>query len=210
MKEITVLSGKGGAGKTTITGALTTLLENTVITDCDVDAADLYLLLQPTIIEQYAFPGGAKAIINNNLCVHCNKCIDYCRFDALHYKDDKLVVNEYHCEGCGLCKNICPADAISMMQEFSNHWYISETRNGIMIHARMKPGEENSGKLVAKLRTIAREKAKTTGADYIVNDGPPGIGCAPIASVTGADLVIMVIEASKSGFHDFKRAAELV
>ncbi len=211
MREITVISGKGGAGKTTITGALTSLLKKTVITDCDVDAADLYLLLQPEIQETHTFPGGAKAIINQQLCVNCRKCINHCRFDALHYNDSgELSVNEYHCEGCGLCKNICPTNAISMVQEFSNHWYKSTTRYGSMIHARMKPGEENSGKLVTELRAAAREKAAQEHAEFIINDGPPGIGCSAIASVTGTDMVIMVIEATRSGFHDFMRARELV
>ncbi len=211
MKEITVISGKGGAGKTTITGALTTLLNKSVNTDCDVDAADLFLLLQPEIIESHSFPGGAKAIINNQLCAKCNKCIDHCRFDAIFYKEDKkLSVNEYLCEGCGLCRNICPASAINMVQEYSNRWHISATRNGTLIHANMKPGEENSGKLVSELRKVAREKAAEEQAGFIINDGPPGIGCSAIAAVTGTDLVLMVIEATKSGFHDYKRAKELV
>lgn len=211
MREITVISGKGGAGKTTITGALTALLENIVITDCDVDAADLYLILQPRINETHSFPGGAKAIVNQKLCVNCRKCINHCRFDALHYNDKGILkVNEYHCEGCGLCKNICPVDAIKMVQEFSNHWYSSRTRFGTMIHAHMKPGEENSGKLVTRLREAAREKANKEGVSYIINDGPPGIGCAAIASLTGTNMVIMVIEATQSGYHDFKRAKELV
>jgi len=211
MREITVISGKGGAGKTTITGALTSLLNKPVITDCDVDAADLYLLLQPEVQETHTFPGGAKAIINQQLCVNCRKCINHCRFDALHYNEDGvLAVNDYKCEGCGLCKNICPANAIEMVQEFSNRWYVSITRYGSMIHAHMKPGEENSGKLVTKLRDAARKKADENQASFIINDGPPGIGCAAIASVTGTDMVVMVIEASKSGFHDFKRAQTLV
>lgn len=211
MREITVISGKGGAGKTTITGALTTLLENTIITDCDVDAADLYLLLQPNNKSEHSFPGGAKAIVDNRLCVNCRKCIDHCRFDAFYYNaEGNLSVNEYHCEGCGLCKNICPVNAIQMVQEFTNKWYIADTRNGTMIHARMKPGEENSGRLVSELRRKAKELAENESMNYIVNDGPPGIGCATIASVTGTDMVVMVIEATMSGFHDFKRAAELV
>jgi MinD superfamily P-loop ATPase len=211
MKEITILSGKGGAGKTTITGSIANLLSNTIITDCDVDASDLFLLLQPENIEHHAFPGGAKAIVNNNLCINCRKCINHCRFDALFYNsDNELKVNDYHCEGCGLCKNICPVNAISMVQEYSNHWFISNTRHGKMIHAKMKPGEENSGKLVSQLRSVAKETAINENAEFIVNDGPPGIGCSAIASVSGADLVVMVIEASISGFHDFKRAKELV
>lgn len=211
MKEITIISGKGGAGKTTITGSIANLLPNTIITDCDVDASDLFLLLQPEDIEHHAFPGGAKAIVNNNLCINCRKCLNHCRFDALFYNNEnKLKVNEYHCEGCGVCKNICPVNAISMIQEYSNHWYISNTRFGKMVHAKMKPGEENSGKLVTQLRSVAKEIAISENADYIINDGPPGIGCSAIASVSGTDLVIMVIEASISGFHDFKRAKELV
>lgn len=211
MKEITVISGKGGAGKTTITGALTALLKNIIITDCDVDAADLFLLLQPKNKNEYTFPGGAKAIVDNKLCTNCRKCIDYCRFDAFFYNSEgNLTVNEYHCEGCGLCKIICPVNAISMVQENTNKWYIADTRYGTMIHARMKPGEENSGLLVSQLRQKARELAASTDMQFIINDGPPGIGCATIASVTGTDMVVMVIEASMSGFHDFKRAAELV
>jgi MinD superfamily P-loop ATPase len=211
MKEITIISGKGGAGKTTITGSIVSLLDNTIITDCDVDASDLFLLLQPESIESHAFPGGAKAIVNNNLCVNCRKCVKECRFDALYYNDSNVLkVNEYYCEGCGLCKNICPVSAIDMMQEYSNRWYISTTRFGKMVHAKMKPGEENSGKLVSQLRSAAKEIAITDQAQFIVNDGPPGIGCSAIASVSGVDLVIMVIESTLSGFHDFKRAQELV
>jgi len=211
MKEITIISGKGGAGKTTVTGSIVSLLDNTVITDCDVDASDLFLLLQPENLEHHAFPGGAKAIVNNKLCVNCRKCVNECRFDALYYDDSNILnINEYYCEGCGLCKNICPVNAIDMMQEYSNHWFISSTRHGKMVHAKMKPGEENSGKLVSQLRSAAKEIAIADFAQFIVNDGPPGIGCSAIASVTGTDLVIMVIESTLSGFHDFKRAKELV
>ncbi len=211
MREITVISGKGGAGKTTITGALTTLLDKSINTDCDVDAADLFLLLDPEIQETHSFPGGAKAIIKNQICAKCNKCIDSCRFDAIYYNEDKnLNVNEYLCEGCGLCENICPASAITMVQEYSNRWHISNTRNGTLIHAYMKPGEENSGKLVSELRKKARQMAEEENAAFIINDGPPGIGCSAIAAVTGADLVLMVIEATKSGLHDYRRAKELV
>lgn len=211
MKEITVLSGKGGAGKTTITGSLTTILKSSIIADCDVDAADLFLLLNPKINQTFSFSSGIKAKINNSLCINCRKCINNCRFDSFyHDTDNNLIVNETKCEGCGLCRTICPVNAITLTEEYNNKWFISETRNGTMVHAQMKPGEENSGQLVSQLRKKTKELANTQNANFIINDGPPGVGCAAIASVTGTDIVVLVIEASKSGVHDFKRALEMV
>nr|NQU94431.1 4Fe-4S binding protein [Bacteroidota bacterium] len=210
MREITVLSGKGGTGKTTITAALASLAKNTVFTDCDVDAADLHLLLQPDIYERHAFESGTKAIIDTVSCNGCGICEVACRFDAISkLKGDTYHVNAFKCEGCRLCERICPVDAITSVPSMNNFWYVSNTRFGKLVHAHMGPGEENSGKLVSVVRKKAKEIAQQENSDIIINDGPPGIGCPVIASLTGVGRVIMVIEPTKSGLHDASRLVEL-
>lgn len=211
MKEITILSGKGGAGKTSVAAALASVAQNTVFCDNDVDASDLHLIFNPKIIEQYKFSSGTTAIIDSETCTNCGLCKENCHFDAI-----KIIalsqheINPYLCEGCRLCERICPEKAITSVQNNNNEWYVSETRFGTLVHAKMGPGEENSGRLVTKIRKKADDIAKQINADYILNDGPPGIGCSAIASVTGSDVVLLVIEPTISGLHDAKRLVELV
>ncbi len=211
MKEITILSGKGGTGKTSITAAIASIAENAVFCDNDVDASDLHLLLQPTIRESHTFASGWDVEINQSLCVSCYSCMDYCQFDAIH-KNDKgdVFINPYQCEGCLLCQKICPEDAISSSKNENNFWYKSDSRFGPLIHAQMGPGEENSGKLVTQVRRIAKETATANQLKYIINDGPPGIGCATIASLSGTNKALLIIEPTKSGFHDIKRLVKLI
>lgn len=210
MKEITVLSGKGGTGKTTITAALASVAKNVVFCDNDVDAADLHLLLQPKIEEEHIYKGAWVAEIKEQACSNCGICVENCRFDAIHIIANQHTINPYQCEGCRLCERVCPENAIHSEQSTRNSWYISSTRFGKMVHAHMAPGEENSGKLVALVREKASEIAKQHHNSYIINDGPPGTGCTAISSITGTNHVLMVIEPSKSGLHDASRVIELV
>lgn len=211
MQEITIVSGKGGAGKTSITAALASMAGNAVFCDNDVDAADLHLIFQPEIKETYDFNSGSIAEIDPEKCTQCGLCESSCRFDAIHTNTDSIPeVNPFQCEGCRLCERICPAEAISITENFNNQWFVSDTRFGKMVHAKMGPGEENSGHLVTHIREHAKNIARETKADFLLNDGPPGIGCATIASVTGADAVLLIIEPTVSGLHDANRLKELV
>lgn len=211
MMEITILSGKGGAGKTTIVAAIASVVHNAVFCDNDVDAADLHLIFNPEIQEIHKFESGSTAKINQDICSNCGICETSCRFDAIHPDSNGLPeVNPFLCEGCRLCERICPAEAITSVHNLNNNWFVSETRFGSLVHAKMGPGEENSGKLVTKIRNRAKEIATDQNADFIINDGPPGIGCSAIASVTGTDAVLLVIEPTISGLHDAKRLATLV
>lgn len=211
MKEITVLSGKGGTGKTSITAALASLFEKTVFCDNDVDAADLHLIFKPEVVENHNFEYGWDMHIDASVCKKCGICQTYCRFDAIGLDDQGVMdINGFRCEGCRLCEKVCSAKAISATPNCNNRWFISSTRFGSMVHAEMGVGEENSGKLVSLIRQKSRELAKEKGAHYILNDGPPGIGCATVASITGSDAVVVVIEPSVSGWHDAQRLMELV
>lgn len=211
MKEITILSGKGGAGKTSIAAALASIAKNAVFCDNDVDAADLHLIFSPEVKEKHKFSSGNIAFINPEICTNCGLCEESCRFDAIHSNGNhQPEVNPIQCEGCRLCERICPVGAITTTEKFNNEWYISETRFGTLVHARMGAGEENSGKLVTRIRQAAKEIATTKNASFIINDGPPGIGCAAIASVTGTNAVLVIIEPTLSGLHDAKRLVELV
>lgn len=211
MKEITILSGKGGAGKTSVAAALASLAKNTVYCDNDVDAADLHLIFNPEIKEEHDFSSGSKAVIDPEKCSVCGLCMEHCRFDAIHLNNDGIPeVNPFQCEGCRLCERICPEEAIISVQYNNNKWFVSQTRFGTLVHARMGAGEENSGLLVTKIRKKTREIATDTHAEFIINDGPPGIGCPVIASVTGTGKVLLVIEPSLSGLHDAKRLFQLV
>lgn len=211
MKEITIISGKGGTGKTTVTAALATAGDKLVLCDADVDASDLYLILQPEVLESHVFVGAWLASINQELCTNCGLCSEYCRFDAIDVvESDRPRINPFKCEGCRLCERICPSQAIQSKRSTNNSWYVSETRAGIMTHATMGPGEENSGKLVSQVRKRAREIASETGTPILLTDGPPGTGCAAISSITGTDSVLLVSEASISSLHDARRLVELV
>ncbi|MFC1958893.1 ATP-binding protein [Chloroflexota bacterium] len=201
MKEVVVLSGKGGTGKTSIVGSFAALAKSKVLVDCDVDAADLHLLLQPAIREKQEFWSGQVAVINGEKCTQCGLCQEHCRFAAI--KD--FNVDDISCEGCGFCYNICPAEAITMKENMAGHWFVSDTRYGSLVHARLGIAQENSGKLVALVRQQARQMAEKDGADYIISDGPPGIGCPVISSLSGANLALLVTEPTLSGIHDLER-----
>lgn len=216
MKEIVVLSGKGGTGKTTITAALAGLVARGLLTDCDVDAPNLHLILRPEIVEEHAFIAGRRARIDQNRCSGCGWCAAHCRFDAidLHRRGDgtrivDATINALACEGCGVCGVICPNEAITYEAVTAGKWYRSNTRFGPMIHAALGVGEENSGKLVSLLRRQARHEAEKSGAEFVLTDGAPGIGCPVIASLGGADLVVVVVEPSVSSRHDAERVITL-
>jgi MinD superfamily P-loop ATPase len=207
MKQLTVISGKGGTGKTVLTASFAALAENKVMIDCDVDAADLHLLLHPSMKERHEFKSGKTAVIDNGLCKECGKCIDVCRFNAV---SEDFIIDPVSCEGCGLCAHICPGDAIEMEENISGEWFISDTKYGPFVHAKLGIAEENSGKLVAKIRQAGKEIAENEDLEYVIIDGPPGIGCPVFASLTGADLAVIVTEPTLSGIHDMKRVAEVV
>ncbi len=211
MMEITVLSGKGGTGKTSVTSALGYLAENAVLCDNDVDAADLFIILDPKVKEEYRFESGHSVEINKDICTSCGICKDLCRFDAISYIDGGgLEINPNKCEGCLLCVKQCPVHAITSHSKDNNFWFVSDTRMGTMVHAKMGAGEENSGKLVSRIRKRAKEIASEQNADFIISDGPPGIGCPVIASLSGTNKTLLVIEPTKSGLHDAQRLIELI
>lgn len=208
--EIVILSGKGGTGKTCVAASFASMAENAVLTDCDVDAADLHLILTPEIYHSEAFASGSKAVIDPKKCTACGLCMDLCRFNAIQFKDEFFVTDEYACEGCGLCREVCPEEAIDIREYEHNNIYLADCRFGPMIYGKLGIAEENSGKLVARIRQYAKETARKNNAAYIITDGPPGIGCPVISSITGADMVVAVTEPTLSGWHDLKRLIELV
>ena len=206
IRELVVISGKGGTGKTSIVSSFATLAENKIMVDCDVDAADLHLILKPEIEKTTEFYSGKTAEIIQNKCIKCGKCIKVCRFEAIS-KD--FIVDEIKCEGCGTCFYQCPAEAIKFEQTKSGEWFESNTRFGKLIHARLGIAEENSGKLVSEIRNYARLLAHRNNNDLIIVDGSPGIGCPVIASISGASLVVVVTEPTLSGLHDAERVLKL-
>jgi len=201
MKEIVILSGKGGTGKTSIVGSFAALAQNKVLADCDVDAADLHLLLNPSIKGENEFWSGQVAVIDDEECTQCGLCQDVCRFDAI----TDFKVDPISCEGCGFCTHICPVEAITMKESLSGYWFISDTKYGHLVHARLGIAQENSGKLVALVRQEAKRIGEREGLTYIISDGPPGIGCPVISSLSGADLALLVTEPTLSGIHDLER-----
>jgi len=208
--EIVILSGKGGTGKTSLTAAFASFAKNAVFTDCDVDAADLYLVLSPDVYKIENFSSGTKAVVDKNKCTVCGLCRELCRFDAISIVNDEIYVDEFACEGCGLCSIACPAGAISIESYENNNIYFANCRFGPMVYGKLGIAEENSGKLVSKIRQYAKETAKKNNAAYIITDGPPGIGCPVISSVTGTDLVVAVTEPTLSGWHDLQRLIEMI
>jgi len=205
MKELVIISGKGGTGKTSITASFAVLAECAVLADCDVDAADLHLVLSPTIQTRETFISGHVAEIREADCTQCGLCEEICRFDAIH----NFKVEDLSCEGCGTCAEFCPVKAIDFSEQECGEWYTSATRHGAMVHARMYTGAENSGKLVSLVRQEARKIANKQNSNTLLVDGPPGIGCPVIASITGADAVLVVSEPTLSGEHDLKRVLQL-
>jgi len=215
-KELVVISGKGGTGKTSIVASFAALADKVVLADCDVDAADLHLVLDPKIVRRESFSGGNRARIKPGHCTACGKCKELCRFDAIDFNgpgngrvDKTFRIDPIACEGCGVCVWFCPEDAIEFAPAVNGEWYVSETRHGPMVHAKLGVAEENSGKLVSTVRQEAARLAEQRGADLVLIDGSPGIGCPVIASITGADLVLIVTEPTLSGLHDLGRVADV-
>lgn len=206
MKEIVLISGKGGTGKTSLVAAFAGLAKRAVLCDADVDASDLHLILAPEIIKSTDFQGGHKAVIMNDLCTQCGTCRDMCRFSAI---SEAYEVDPLQCEGCGVCVHFCPVKAIKFPIMTCGQWYESRTRMGPMIHARLGIAEENSGRLVSLVRKEAKELASKTGRELIITDGPPGVGCPVIASIGGASAVLVVTEPTVAGIHDMQRVVSL-
>jgi len=204
MKQITVISGKGGTGKTTITASLAKLATNFVVADCDVDAADLHLLLHPKVGEKHDFFSGKGYTIDNSKCTSCGKCRELCRYDAI---SEDYIIDPISCDGCGACYFVCPAGAISVKDNLAGEHYISSINGGStpFIHANLHIAEDNSGKLVALVRKESRRLAELTSAEHIIIDGPPGIGCPVNAAIVGVDLALIVTEPTLSGIHDLER-----
>jgi len=216
MKELVVISGKGGTGKTSIVAAFASLAKNAVLADCDVDAADLHLVLEPDVKQTSDFSGGKQAFIITEKCIGCGKCKELCRFDAINFNGPAndivgktFTVDPVSCEGCKVCVEFCPVDAIEFEDSINGQWFISDTRFGTMVHAKLGIAEENSGKLVFLIRKETKRIAEEQKKDLIIVDGSPGIGCPVIASITGADLVLIITEPTLSGKHDLERVAQL-
>ena len=206
MKELVIISGKGGTGKTSIMAAFASLAKNKVLCDADVDAADLHLVTGPRVRETNDFQGGSTAIINQDKCTECGLCRDLCRWGAIN---SDFEVDGFECEGCGVCVYFCPEKAIDFPVKTCGQWFRSDTRFGPMIHARLGIAEENSGKLVTLVRQKARTLAEESGLDLLLTDGPPGVGCPVIASMGGANAVLIVVEPTVSGIHDMERVVQL-
>ncbi len=215
MKELVVISGKGGTGKTSLTVSFAVLAKNFVLADTDVDAADLHLILQPAVRQKEKFYSGNLAVIRSDACTGCGRCHELCRFAAIapatRATDGRSIftVDGIACEGCGVCVWNCPEKAIDFPEQLCGEWFISDTRHGPLVHARLTPGAENSGKLVALVREQARKLAQKQNSAAILVDGPPGTGCPAIAALTGAHSVLIVTEPTVSGAHDFARALKL-
>jgi MinD superfamily P-loop ATPase len=206
MKELIVISGKGGTGKTSLMAAFASLAKNKVLCDADVDAADLHLIMDPQVRKRHVFQSGHTAVIDQNKCTDCGVCLDLCRWDAI---SNDFEVNPIECEGCGVCVHFCPEKAIDFPENTCGEWYISDTRLGPMVHARLGIAEENSGKLVTLVRQEARKLGEERNLELILSDGPPGVGCPVIASIGGASAVLIVTEPTVSGQHDMVRVAQL-
>ncbi|MBN2491944.1 MAG: ATP-binding protein [Planctomycetes bacterium] len=213
MRELVVISGKGGTGKTSLVASFFALAERATVADCDVDAADLHLVLGPVVERRWLFSGGDLARIDAARCADCGACAAYCRFDAIHPAgagdSEAYEIDPIACEGCGVCAQVCPEKAATLVPVVNGEWFVSQTRHGPMVHARLGIAQENSGKLVSLVRREARALAHTRGCTLLISDGSPGIGCPVIASIAGAHLVAVVTEPTLSGLHDLERVAEL-
>ena len=209
MREIVIISGKGGTGKTSLTGAFAHLAANKVICDLDVDAPDLHLLLRPSRERTEEFHSGYEAKIDGELCNGCGLCASLCRFGAIREEEQGFIVDPVRCEGCKVCVAFCPIEAVRFELKHCGQWYVSSTRFGPLVHAQLIPGAENSGRLVMVLKQQARELAKANGLDLVLCDGAPGIGCPVISSLSGTHLAVAVTEPTPSGRHDLERVADL-
>jgi len=220
MRQITVISGKGGTGKTVITGSFAALAKSKVMADCDVDASNLHLLLHPKPKESHDFKGSKVASIDEDKCNQCGKCQEVCRFNAItpacprkHSgaagrqagRNHQFLIDSFSCEGCGACVLVCPKEAITLQEELTGQWFIGDTKYGSMVYAKLGIAEENSGKLVTVVREKAQDVALKEKADYVIIDGPPGIGCPVIATLSGVDVALVVTEPTLSGIHDMER-----
>lgn len=205
MSELVILSGKGGTGKTTVAASFAHLAERKVMVDADVDAANLELVLSPQVKEEHEFRGGKSALIEPALCTACGRCAEVCRFEAVEEREGEYLIDPIACEGCAVCYYECPAEAILLEEPVSGHWFISDTPYGPLVHAQLRPAQENSGKLVTMVKQQARQLALAQGHDLIIVDGPPGIGCPVIAATSGADLALLVTEPTVAGAHDLER-----
>ncbi len=211
MKQITIISGKGGTGKTTLVASFAVLAENKVIADCDVDAPDLHLLMHPEIVNKQEFKGLKVAERDKTKCIECGSCEEACRFNAISITDGEsaYAVNPARCEGCGACVFVCEQEAITLKERVSGYAFISKTKYGTMAHAQLNIAEEASGKLVTVVRNNAQQVAEEEGCELILIDGAPGIGCPVIASLTGVDLALVVTEPTMSGLHDLERILDV-
>ncbi len=210
MRELVILSGKGGTGKTTVAASFAHLAERKVMVDADVDAANLELVLSPQVREEREFRGGKLAIIEPALCTACGRCAEVCRFQAVQEREGEYLIDPMACEGCAVCYYECPSEAIRLEEPVSGHWFISDTPYGPLVHAQLRPAEGNSGLLVTQVKEEARRLAREQGLDYLIVDGPPGIGCPVIAATAGAYLALLVTEPTVAGVHDLERILSTV
>lgn len=209
IRELVVLSGKGGTGKTSVTASFALLAKKAVLADCDVDAADLHLLLTPMVEQRHAFMSGHEAVIRQQDCTGCGICMDSCRFDAIRHEDISYRIDPVACEGCGVCYRLCPVKVIDFPDRVCGEWMVSGTRCGPMVHAQLGVAAENSGKLVTTVREQAWAVAVDKRIPLIISDGPPGIGCPVIASLSGVSLAVVITEPTVSGLHDLQRLLAL-
>jgi MinD superfamily P-loop ATPase len=209
MKQLVVISGKGGTGKTIIAGSLAALARKKVMADCDVDAANLHLLLHPEIQETHLFSAGIKARLHPENCTRCGECVRVCRFSAIKDKEGEIIIDPLSCEGCAVCSYVCPEEAIRMEKNTCGEWFVSKTQYGPFVHARLGVGEENSGKLVSEVRKKAKEIAEQMSLDFVIIDGPPGTGCPVISSLSGTNLALVITEPTLTGIHDMERVIQV-